>query len=225
MHVPIRILIDDRERNAGLLAVLREMEELEIECTRLDVGDFQVNDAVLIERKTAKDFAASLIDGRLFSQASRLVQSPLRPAYIIEGTADEWKSLKVKRPAIQGALISLMLIFDIPVLRSNDPAETAHLVYYTGQQLIRAQGDGCVPIRRIKAKRRSTRKRHVLQSLPGIGPDRANRLLDHFGSVRACLAANAEELATIPGIGLTTARKIVETVEESPAPYNRLLFP
>lgn len=215
----LRIEIDDRERNQDLLTALRGIDGLDIKCVRLDVGDFRIDDAVVVERKTAADFAASIVDGRLFSQASRMVQSPLRPAYIIEGAVDDWKSLKVARPALQGALISLMLVFDIPVLRSNGPEETARLLRYTGQQLIRARGDGCIPIRQIKAKRRSTRKYRVLQSLPGIGPDRAKRLLEHFGSVRACLAADAEQLSAIEGIGPTTARKIVETVEDTQAIY------
>lgn len=215
----LRIEIDDRERNLDLLAALRGMDGVEIECVRLPIGDFRIDDAVVIERKTAADFAASLIDGRLFSQASRMAQSPLRPAYIIEGNADDWKSIKVNRSALQGALISLMLVFDIPVLRSIDATETARLVYYTGQQLSRARGDGCIPIRQIKGKRRATRQRRVLQSLPGIGPDRANRLLEHFGGVRACLAADAGQLAAIDGIGPVTARKIVETVEEASDSY------
>ncbi|MCC5840731.1 MAG: hypothetical protein JJT96_11450 [Opitutales bacterium] len=177
MTAPLRLLIDDRKRNTVLLALLREMEDLAVECTRLEVGDFQIGDALVIERKTAADFAASLIDGRLFSQASRLVRSPLRPAYIIEGTPAEWAALKVRRPALQGALISLMLIFDIPVLRANDPAETARLVRYTAQQLHRAQDDGYVPTRLIKAKRRSTRQRRLLQALPSIGPTTAQKIV------------------------------------------------
>lgn len=219
MPAPLRIEIDDRERNLDLLAALRGIDGIEIACTHLEIGDFQIDDAVVIERKTAADFAASLIDGRLFSQASRMAQSPLRPAYIIEGSAEDWKSTHVTRSALQGALISLMLIFDIPVLRSMDPEETARLVYYTGQQLIRARFGGRVPTRQIKAKRRSTRQRRVLQSLPGIGPERARRLLEHFGSVRSCLAADAGELAAVPGIGPETARKIVDTVKESSGIY------
>lgn len=214
-----RIEIDDRERNQDLLAELRAIDTIELIQTRLDPGDFRVDDAVVIERKTASDFAASLIDGRLFSQASRLVQSPFRPAYIIEGSAAEWTSLRVKRHALQGALISLMLVFDIPVLRSNSPTETVRLLVYTGRQLIRARTGEQTPIRQFKAKRRATRKRRVLQALPGIGPDRARRLLEYFGSVRACLAADTETLAKIEGIGPATAQKIVDTVEESADAY------
>src|SRR5690606_10512615 len=118
-----------------------------------------------------------------------------------------------------GALISLMLVFDIPVLRSNSPAETVRLLVYTGRQLIRARTGEQTPIRQFKAKRRATRKRRVLQALPGIGPDRARRLLEYFGSVRACLAADTETLAKIEGIGPATAQKIVDTVEDSADAY------
>lgn len=210
---------DPSSRNRDLLTELHFLKNLQVITARLQIGDFLIDDSVIIERKTAADFAASLLDGRLFSQAARIVQSPLRPAYIIEGNAEDWKALKVKRAALQGALISLMLTFDIPVLRSNDPQETARLLFYAGQQLVRARTGEQVPTRQIKAKRRSTRQRRVLQSLPGIGPDRAKRLLEHFGSVRACLAADAEALAAINGIGPTTARRIVETVEEERIPY------
>jgi ERCC4-type nuclease len=80
--------------------------------------------------------------------------------------------------------------------------------------LIRARSDGLIPLRQIKAKRHSTRQRRVLQALPGVGPDRAKRLLAHFGSVRACLSADAEALAEIDGIGPATARRIVQAVED-----------
>ncbi|MCH8473623.1 MAG: hypothetical protein LAT55_00160 [Opitutales bacterium] len=138
----------------------------------------------------------------LFSQASRLVQSPLRPAYIIEGTAEDWKSLKIKRPALQGALISLMLVFDIPVLRSNDAEKTARLVVYEGQQLIRAQNDGWIPTRQIKAKRRSTRQRCVLQSLPGIGPGIARKIVDTVEEEQARYGDATSEETEFPPVPL-----------------------
>ncbi len=59
----------------------------------------------------------------------------------------------------------------------------------------------------------------MLQAIPGVGPDRANQLLETFGSVRACLAADEDTLASIPGIGPVTARRIIETVEETQSLY------
>jgi len=65
---------------------------------------------------------------------------------------------------------------------------------------------------------RKPRQLFILQGLPGIGPERAGRLLAHFGSVANFTKASAEELAAIDGIGESTAAKIRWVVEEKPAP-------
>jgi ERCC4-type nuclease len=59
----------------------------------------------------------------------------------------------------------------------------------------------------------------MLQGLPGIGPDRAARLLDEFGSVEAVLTAAREDLLTVDGIGPVTARGIRWVVSEPTATY------
>jgi ERCC4-type nuclease len=156
-------------------------------------ADYCVDGAVLIERKTAADFAQSLIDGRLFGQAARMATSSLRPAYILEGSSAEWFGLGVSREALQGALVTLMLIFDVPVFRS------ARLMLYIGSQLVRLRDPGYVPYRLAKAKRKKTAQLRILQSLPGVGPDRAKRLLERFGTVRACFGAATEEIMNVEG--------------------------
>lgn len=226
MDTPL-IEIDDRERNEELIGFLRSRSDLVCRTIHLETGDFRIDRSVIVERKTISDFCRSLFDGRLFSQASRLVRAPERTALILEGATADWQEIQVKREAVQGTLISLMLVFDIPVLRSNGPAETGKLLLYTGRQLVRARTEGQIPQRRIKAKRRASRQRQVLQALPGVGPDRAKRLLEQFGSVRDCLAAEEEILSQIKGIGPVIAERIVRTVEEesSNGSYNRTILP
>jgi len=51
-----------------------------------------------------------------------------------------------------------------------------------------------------------------LQSLPGVGPDRAKRLLERFGTVRACFGASTEELMDVEGIGSKTAASIERVI-------------
>ena len=178
----IQITVDDRERPSGVVAELEKLSGVVVKIAHLTAGDYCIDEAVLIERKTAADFAQSLIDGRLFGQAGRMSRSPLRPAYIIEGASAEWAGLGVSREALQGALVTLMLIFDIPVFRSWDPAESARLILYVGSQLVRLRDPEYLPYRQAKAKRKKTRQLRILQSLPGIGPDRAKRLLERFGN-------------------------------------------
>ena len=59
----------------------------------------------------------------------------------------------------------------------------------------------------------------MLQGLSGVGPERAKRLLDEFGSVESVLTASMDDLRAVDGIGLTTAKSIRWVVSEKPAHY------
>ena len=217
----ILLIADDRETVSGIPDLLAQMPEVELRIERLVTGDYRVEEAVLFERKTASDFAQSLVTGRLFEQAARMERSELRPAYILEGKSADWMALGVRREALQGALITLMLVFDIPVLRAAEAAETARLIFYAGQQLARLCDPNHAPCRQAKAKRKRSRQLRLLQTLPGVGSERAKLLLEHFGSLRACFAAGTDELQRIEGIGPKTAQAIWETIQEATPAYPR----
>jgi DNA excision repair protein ERCC-4 len=209
----VQIVVDHRERPSGVVvAELQRFDGVVVKMDRLTVGDYCIDGAVLLERKTASDFAQSLFDGRLFRQAGRLANSHLRAAYVIEGTSAEWAGLGVSREALQGALITLMLIFDLPVFRSAGPVESARLIHFIGSQLVRLRDPGYAPYRQAKAKRKKNRQLRILQSLPGIGSDRAKRLLESFKTVRACFCATPAELVEVEGIGPKTAAAIDKVI-------------
>ena len=84
---PIPIQVDDRESRGQMGDLLRQVPEFDVTVTRLKRGDYLVDNRFLFERKTMPDLTAAIIDGRLFGQAFRLAQSPLRPAIILEGTS------------------------------------------------------------------------------------------------------------------------------------------
>jgi DNA excision repair protein ERCC-4 len=184
----VLILVDDREQPSGVAEELGKLNGVLVRIEHLAVGDYNIDGAVLIERKSATDFAQSLIDGRLFSQAKQMADSPLRTACILEGSSADWFGLGVSRESIQGALVTLMLIFDIPVFRSSGPNESARLIFYIGSQLARLRDPEHVPYREAKAKRKKSRQLRVLQGLPGVGPDRAR---DYCSASRPCVRVSA----------------------------------
>ena len=67
----VRITADDRERAAGVIEALGAMEDVELSIERLSLGDYVVENGLLVERKTVLDLALSVVDGRLFRQAGR----------------------------------------------------------------------------------------------------------------------------------------------------------
>jgi DNA excision repair protein ERCC-4 len=204
---PIEIVVDDRERASGVAEHLHDQPDLRIRVRRLDLGDYLLNNRVLIERKTVHDLVVSIADGRLFKQACRMAEGSHVPLMIIEGSPDEGDGPGITREAIQGAMVSLTIFLGIPCLRSKDQQETATLLRFTAGQmrrrLVRA-------VQRHGYRPKGVRKRQlfILQGLPGIGPARAESLLDTFGSVEAVFTAGVDELAKVVGIGQTTAENI-----------------
>ncbi len=212
-HKPMTaVVVDHRESGSGVIDALKRMPGVDAQLEQLALGDYLVNGVCLFERKTLPDFVESLIDGRLFSQAIRLSTSPLRTAVILEGTGRDLQRSAIRRETLLGAIISLTLIFDIPVLRSREPEETARLLVYAAQQLHR-DGSDALPRHGRRPKRKRRIQLRLLQGLPGIGPGRATALLEHFGTVRSVMTATAEALRAVPGIGQTTARRIQSALD------------
>jgi ERCC4-type nuclease len=215
LETTIRIVADDRENAGGVIAALREREDVALEVRRLDVGDFRVEGDFVVERKTLRDFAASVVDARLFRQAAAMAVGARRGVIVLESAGATASELGVSRESLQGALITVGVFYGMAVLRSHDAEETARLLVYLGRQAQRfARGSLARPGYRPKGRR--ARQLYVLQGLPGIGPGRAESLLNRFGSVENVAKASAEELATVDGIGETTAAKVRWAVEEPP---------
>lgn len=214
----VRIVADDRENAGGVIGELRGRDEAALEVRRLAVGDFLVEENFAVERKTLRDFAASVIDARLFKQAAALAAGARRGVIVLEGPASTAGELGVPRPALQGALITVSVFYGLAVLRARDAAETARLLIYLGRQAKRL-AHGALPRPGYRPKGKRARQLFVLQGLPGVGPERAERLLKQFGSVEAVTGASAGELAAIDGIGESTAARIRWALEEPSGGY------
>lgn len=209
---PIKIIADDREAKSETVQVLKNFSEVEVLIQRLPLGDYEIDGTILFERKSLIDLTASIKDGRLFRQGIKLASSPIRCAIILEGTAQDLINSKMRREAIQGALVSLTIVLGIPLLRSKNAQETARLMIYAARQ-IRKMESGAIA-RRVKRPRGKRKLQlHFLQGLPRIGPERARNMLDIFGSVERVITANQQELMRVPGIGLNLAKKIRRIVE------------
>lgn len=207
MTSPIEIVADDREQTAPVIAHLRANVDVVITVKRLGLGDYLVDRRLLFERKSQADLPASIVDGRLLSQAIRLAGSRYRAVLVLEGSAAEHSGSGVRHEAIQGALIAVSVIMGVPILRSDSPEETARLMLFAARQ-IRSAAVGGVPRHGWRPKGKRAVQLNILQALPHIGPTRAQRLLERFGSVQGVLNAEAHELSAVHGIGTGTATKI-----------------
>jgi ERCC4-type nuclease len=214
----VDIVADDRERASGVIENLRSIPAVSVRIERLAGGDYLADRRILFERKTLQDFAVSIVDGRLFKQMLALTKSKFRSVLILEGIGKDAMALSVRREALQGALISISLILGIPVLRSLAPEETARLIVYAARQIQSVEKKGC-PSPGYRPKGKKGRQLYILQGLPGLGQERALRLLEKFGSVEAIMNASREELLKVEGVGAKTADRIRWAVGEQLESY------
>jgi DNA excision repair protein ERCC-4 len=188
------------------------------EFRRLDLGDYLVDGRLLVERKSLPDLLASIEDGRLFRQAARLATCGTRAALLLEGSSADLVGRKMHREAIQGALITVSIVWGLPVLRALDGAESSRLMLCAADQLQRhVQGMAHRPGSRLTGKRRL--QSHILQGLPGVGRRLAERLIERFGNVKAVVSAPEAELLEVQGLGKKKAERICWAVGENREPY------
>ncbi|HKA45689.1 MAG TPA: ERCC4 domain-containing protein [Burkholderiales bacterium] len=216
---PFVVQIDHRESSGAVAGLLKQSPDFHVTVTHLKLGDYLVDGRFLFERKTLPDLVISIVSGRLFTQALRLVAISLRPAIILEGTVQDLSHCGMSWESIQGALVTVTLFCGIPLLRTRTPAETVSTMRFAAQQGT-AFAAASLPRPGYRPRGKRARQLFILQGLPGIGPERARQLLARFGSVEATIRASSEDLQSIRGIGKSRAEKLRWAVEEPPFVYN-----
>ncbi len=203
--------MDDRERGGRLGELLARDPSWEVEWRRLEIGDYLLEGGVLVERKSWSDFVLSLIDGRLFGQAERMSNLP-QSLFLLERD-ESFFEMKVRREAIQGALVTLALIYRIPVLKSMSADESLKFLGYLHHQ----EWKNCLcAVSRGGYRPKGWKKRRLyfLQGLPGVGPKRSVQILDHFGTIEAFMGASNEQWREMKGVAEIQIKKWRKVISE-----------
>ncbi len=204
------VFADTREGNSKVIRHLSEME-IDVKVQAMAVGDYQVSDEVVIERKTAKDFVDSIVDKRLFKQARSLMDEFKRPLIILEG--DDLYNGMINPNAIRGSIASIALDFGISIIPTRNAQDTAAMIKRIA---IREQSGEKTPIQ-IRTDKKPVnlweQQLFIIESLPNIGPVNAKNLLEHFGTVANIINASESQLQEVEGIGKKTAANIRKVVD------------
>jgi ERCC4-related helicase len=202
----IVIVVDSRELGALTTRELAKLGAL-IRSETLAVGDFVLSDRVVVERKDVEDFASSIIDGRLFEQASKLKESYSKPVILVEG-ASLVGSGRIRPEAMLGAYASLMIDYGIPLAWVQKPSEAAQVMFAIAR---REQIQDKRTPRIMTGAKPSTieeQQEFIVASLPNIDRTRAEKLLDSFQTVENVFRASKEELMSVTGIGEKISEEI-----------------
>lgn len=204
----VKIIADNREPEE--ICDLLESMDAEIEIRQMPLGDYQLSDRLVVERKTRGDFESSIMDGRLFSQVADLSSSVQRAVLIVEGEPDS--DFRISRAALLGAYSSVISDFGCSLFFTRSKSATSEmlLALATHEQLARKQSLSVYAKR--KSRTLAEQQRAIVESLPNVGPKLARELLKYFQTVENVMSAPESELLEVGKIGEKKAKQLRQAI-------------
>lgn len=207
-------------------ADIRSLGSVSRSCEDNGVDVLALSDSVRVgfQRKAASDFFASVLDGRLSFELKQIQSSQLLTAavLILEGrfdfTTDGQSTIPhctINRDAYRSLLTSIQLQ-GVTIAFSDSPSDTAHLVRRLGDYFAKGSHQSLLrrPNPRNQWGRTTSRgfSTHLLQSFPGVGPELADKIYEHFGHCPIGWTVTADDLRRVPGIGPKRAVQLVSAL-------------
>ena len=206
----LEIIADDRENR---IAKEFSRKDINVDKKRLETADFVLSEDVAVERKTTEDFVDSIVDNRLFDQLGDL-RSYRDPLMLIEGE-NIYSQRNIDEKAIRGALSSVILDYNIPILWTDDVKDTVETLIQLAEKE-QQEKDKEIAVRgNNTGKTMKQRKEFIVAGLPGVNTKIARRLLDEFENVRSIFEASEKELQDVEGLGPKKAESISRMLDEN----------
>jgi ERCC4-type nuclease len=187
-----KIIIDYREKNSLVPSELKKLKH-ELKIKELKVGDYETN-GVIIERKTTQDFLSSMVNKRLFSQLNDLNQTKNK-LLILEGE-DIYEINNINNNAIRGFILSIILKFQIPIVYSKNPEDTAKFISTIANKTEKTETSLHLT---KKSLTKNQQLQFILESFPDIGPKTIKILLKEFKTIKNIFDQPIEKLKKIIG--------------------------
>jgi len=184
------IVLDKRENNSLIKSILIQnhanfSEEI------LQIGDYLINNTI-IERKTYKDFLASITDKRLFAQINEMKKYP-NQILILESFDFTYKS-NLHQNAIRGTILSVTNL--IPTIYTENETDTVAFLLQIARRQTKENTNAS--IRETKSKLTlEQQKQFILEGFSGIGPKAAQNLLKEFPTLNQIFNATTKQLEKV----------------------------
>lgn len=216
----VELLVD--ERSQDIAPLFADIGNLDIERTRLPVGDLCAvhgDAALLFALTTGHELCEAMDDGRIGALARNLGRIAHPACIIVEGGLYHERGQPLPRLAALHA--RLVFGINVPVIETIDRRHTAYMVVCCLRdrffsQLARNRFEPHpAPLPHVGPHEAA---RCMLEMVPGVSEGRARALLERFGSIAAIATASPKELAETDGIGRVTAGRLLDILGERPSP-------
>jgi DNA excision repair protein ERCC-4 len=173
------------------------------------------------QRKTVADFCASTVDDRLAKELGQIKGLDghaflvvERRAEFVQGVLANVRGVEWSRAQWEGALLGVQER-GVKVVWSHSTDDTKEILGVLEKWTAKAKhgslsGRGG-PVTTWGTPNNRDYQEWVLQGLPGVGPEMAKRILDHFGGIPLTWTCTETQLLAVDGIGPKRAQQLLST--------------
>jgi ERCC4-type nuclease len=210
------IVVDSREPTATIITPLvssANADGIEVRQEALDAGDFVTGDYI-IERKRYDDFVHRMLEtevdvwDQMMAVRAAAEELDKVPVLLMEGG---WEStlrhVNISSEQLTKAIASVVTM-DCVVAHTFDHGSTVNFV----MKLADSREHSTSRIRETPSVPDELIPRYMVEGVPGVGPSKAQKLLDEFGTPLAVFNADVSELTSVSGIGTATAQRVQDAV-------------
>ena len=220
-----QLIIDSNERGLLCESVERKAHKAGLTVSRqpLVVGDYQLGGAC-VEAKSIGDLFQSSHSGHLWRQLDNMDANYERFFLVVHGDISKYIAMaknngkrnisysQVHNELI-GTIARLMSDFDCQVFYCNNVSEAASFIVRLHDKLHKpASKHGAQTIRRVAS---NDLRLDVLMTVPGIGQETAEKLLEQCGSIEEMCFP--ESLKQVKGLGDTRRKMLIDVLTSEEA--------
>jgi ERCC4-type nuclease len=207
------IIVDSREANSAAKIVKGLIERgvnVKTEC--LEKGDYILSDQCAVERKTVNDFIYTLTRRYLFEQLFRLKEAYPKALIILEGYLPIiYKFSKIQPAAVWGAMFNLAKN-GISLVNTTSYKETTDFLFVAARQEQIVEKRAPIVHAFKKNDTLSEAQVYFVASLPNIGREKANAILEAYQTPLNALVNVDDWSKTVHGLGPVISNKVKQVI-------------
>jgi len=209
------IVVDSREPKTIQHLLSRMGVEYKVDSIPFDCIVSGLKGVLIVERKTVTDIVNSIKSGRIFTQLAQMHDATDDNTRALLSVIGDFRKIfyatKFRISSFYSALSACVFGFDVSVLHFSSNLRYCEFIASVSKYL-ESEREPRVPV--FKPKARTTREEamRIVASLPGVSTKLAERILQHFGTVRSVFN-NIDRIDEVRGIGSSVKLKIIKAVD------------
>ena len=215
------LIIDSNERGPLKDSIVRLAEKqgfTTLQQHLQGLGDYKVGADSHVECKSISDLFQSSHSGHLMRQMENLDANCGRVLLVVHGDLAKYVAIGKKQGRkvsyskvmneLLGTFARIMADFDCHIYRAKDHTEAAMFITKLHSKMHKpASRHGAKAVTRVST---NDVRADMLLTIPGIGPDLVDKLLDNCGSIEEMLFS--ESLKQVRGMGATLRKRLVKVL-------------